>query len=261
MATPSQKAHLAAFVLNNIGVSLLRCRSCKKSIKAFGYALTIVKDLVKCSNVEPGEASHRQSPLSQSYLETLVHTASKDLATATRESYNDSLQDTGPSFCTLDSYNSIVAIQASMQEPSMSLSLSAFLIRIELDGKTLQECDHEDPNLISAIVLYNLANAYKYLAATGNEIDSNGHLQCAFNLLQLSYSILDNHCRKDTNEHFTDICIPLVILVLKSLMNCASSLGRVGNESNFAEHIVFLQEYLQQLEVLYSCNAAAAAVA
>jgi len=259
MTTPFQKAHLAAFALNNIGISLLQCRSCKKSIEALGYALTVVKDLVKCSSEEQGEVVHRQSPLSQGYLETLVDSASKDLASVTSARHDESVRDSNPEVCTLVSYNSIVAFQASMQEPSMLLSSPAILIRIELEGKTLQECDHEDPNLIAAIVLYNLANAYKYLAATDDEIDSTSHLQCAFKLLRLSYSVLDNHCRNDTDEQITDICIPLVILVLQSLVSCANLLGRVGEESNLADYIHFLQEHLHQQKVLYSCNTAAAA--
>ncbi len=212
MTTPSQKAHLAAFALNNIGVSLLRCRSCKKSIEALGNALTIVKDLAKCSREEQGEVIHQQSRLSQEYLETMVDSASKDLATFTSEHHNDSVRDSNPEVCTLVSFNSIAASQASMQEPHVLLSSSAILIRIELEGKSLQECDHEDLNLIAAIVLYNLANAYKYLAATDNEIDSTSHLQKAFKLFRLSYSVLDNHCRNDTDDQITDICIPLVIL-------------------------------------------------
>jgi len=103
----------------------------------------------------------------------------------------DALQDPDPEFFTLASYNGTTAIQACMQWPSTLLASPAFLIRIELEGMTVQECDHEDPNLISAIVFYNLANAYKYLAATDKESDTTSHLQCAFKLFHLSYSIID----------------------------------------------------------------------
>jgi len=57
----------------------------------------------------------------------------------------------------------------------------------------------------------------------------------------------------------TDICIPLVILVLQSLVSCANLLGRVGEESNLANYIHFLQEHLQLQEILYSFITAAAA--
>jgi len=246
MSTQFQKTFTTAIALNNAGVSLLK-RHCYGPAKdAFNDALKVMRIL---------STPCRDSEFSGVLLDNMLHKAYSDVSESQRH-----YQPVDATFRIVTEEESTDVIVARMQEPSYIAFSTIFLIRIEFEGKSIQECEHEDMNLQSSIILYNFGVVYKCLAATEATTEMVIlHLRRASQLFSLSFSALQKMMKNDSQDSAQDIIFS--ILALCGLASCASMLGMDTHKTECYSTMSVLSEYLLEDEECFSSTIFAAASA
>jgi len=247
MSTQFQQTFTTAIALNNAGVSLLRRHCYRQANDAFNDALKVMRDLST-----PCQARQHSSDL----LNSMLQKAYSDVFESQRYSQTDDA-----TFRIVTEEESTDVIVAGMQQPSYMAFSTIFLIRIELEGKSIQECQSEDLDVQSAIILYNYGVVYKCLASTEPRTElAIQPLRRASKLFSLSYSILQKLMPKaDCQGSAEDLS--LSILALCGLASCACMLGMEKDKMECYSTMLIFQEYLREEEECFNISPFAAASA
>jgi len=246
MSTAFDRAHTTAIALNNVGVSLLR-RQCYQPAKhAFHSALQAIQEVsssvLKDGDYIPSPRFEAALQSSYSYLSRSAVADNAKIRVITEE-------------------ESANVISALVQEQNFLNCSTSFLIRIEFEGTSIQDCRNRDMVIESSIIMYNYGMIYKCLATTEATMEMTlQRLAKASELFGLAFAVLQNPCQ----AYYGSLeMLSLSILVLCCLASCAFTLGLEEEEKEYHSNMIVLQEYLAEeqypLGTVMSIAAAAAA--
>jgi len=229
MSTEFDEAYTTALALNNVGVSLLR-RQCYQPAKhAFHSALQAIRE-VSSSVLQDGQyisSPHFEAVLQSSYThlsQSAVADDAKIRVITEEESAN--------------------VISSFVQEPNFLDSSTNFLIRIECEGKSIQDCRNRDMVMESSIIMYNYGMLYKCIASTEATTEITlQRVKKASELFRLAFGVLQNPCQ----DYYGVLeMLAFSILVLCCLADCAFLLGLETEEKEYHLKMIELREYLSE---------------
>jgi hypothetical protein len=256
MSTSLQQAYMTATALNNMGVSLVERQCLDKASEAFGDAIGIMKEIASLAEgTSTGTAHHCQVQSSQNFdaaiQKSRYHLAQGQLLQAKNISGSD--------FCVVTEEGCGPVLAAALQSGNILGNSVTFLIRIELEGKSIHELDYNGHHLQSAIILHNFAIMYKCRASTASSpSEAKRHLENSFKLFNLALSVLQNEAPE--TEGVIPEALPVSIMVLYSLFLLTDMLGRDTTEcETYYSMFVDTAEIFLQLETVKNVSVAAAA--
>jgi hypothetical protein len=241
--TSNMSIQRVAIALNNMGVSLLERGCYDLARETFQDAVCVMKEVFASSSRQQEEPGKR--PLSASTLDDKLQKASCNLShTSSFEAAHNSKID----LCVLTEEESATVIGAALCQELLSASslTTTFLVRME--GKLDQGCaSHLD--ISSSIILYNYGNAYKCLATTAETAAcAKQFCQGAFQLFQLSHSLLEKTNLQDDDEGDLELFVPIMsILILQNLVSFALILGMECEAQTYYSQLLHQQEYLKEV--------------
>jgi len=160
------KVHLSALTLNNLGISFIqRCHE-EQACKAFEDALTIITAMVQFDDGNTLDCSLSSS------IDTIMSKASSTIIDITENMCPSPFQ-----IMTIDDIAQMVQkVIQDVSKPSYPI-----FICMKVEGTLLEICKYEDLIVKTAIILYNFASAYKFLATMKKmtRTQQNHYLECA----------------------------------------------------------------------------------
>jgi len=145
-STQFQEAYTTAIALNNVGVLLLQRHRYGLAHDAFKNALQAMRNLSKPTGDMQSSSLHFDAVLRRAYC---------ILSQNSMENVEDDSR-----FRIITEGESADVIAAAVQESTFFNFSTTFLIRIELEGKSILECQGEDMKMESCIIMYNYAVLY-----------------------------------------------------------------------------------------------------
>jgi hypothetical protein len=218
MKTSLQKAYTAAIALNNMGVSLLERRCYRQAMEAFSDAMTVMRE-ISMLHKEPSNMVYKRPSLRPSYTnDAKLQKAIYNLAHCQRDVDPDHKSDSHINFCVLTERGCTAVIGSALQDESIFKSSTTFLIRVELERKSIHDCLDRDRAFESAIILHNLGNAYKCLASVATSASTaKKNLESSLKIFELSYSVLQNEWSPELDQELSSQVLHISILVLRSI--------------------------------------------
>ena len=207
------EAAKTAIALNNIAVSLLVRHSYGQALEVFNDAVVILRSVLPQDQEDLPTAQVQCWNL----LVLSLQKATRNLARCEQTTGAASLHD----FCIFNEENSRQILEALQQgEQSISLKSTA-LIRIELEGRSFGDViDVFDGNFEAAIILYNYASCYRFLASTTSEVNLAQYaVTGAFNLYDIARTLLQED---RTNEMDALQYLPILLLVIRAQTEIAT---------------------------------------
>jgi hypothetical protein len=247
MVTSFQRAYTTAIALNNMGVSLLERRCYNQAVDAFGDAVTVMRKVFRYSQGSPAKASKPRRLCGPSTLDFMLQKARYNLANCQRDFDSGQKSDSQMNFCIITEEGFAAVIRTVLQDTDTFASSKTFLVRIELEGKSILECENREPEFEAAIILHNFGNLYMCLASTAtSSARTRQHSQSAIGLFELSHTVLKNYYSED--HEFLGQVLPVSILVLRSLVILTSFLGMESDEQAYYSDILDLQDFFLEVE-------------
>jgi hypothetical protein len=260
--TSFQRSYTTAVDLNNIGVSLLERRCYAAATETFKDAVSVMKELSTSfrASTSTEESTCPLSP--SSVLDSMIRRASQGFS---RPSCPP--QD-GANLCVLTEDESATFVVSALQSTEILSAEATYAIRLELGGRSIQNCGSRGLALQSAaVILHNFGAAHACMATTTKcPIHAHQRYQGAFTLYTLAFSHLHNRCSledfQDSEELLVCCNLPLSLLALTSLIRLAILLGKPEEAQVFYLRMVELQEdFLEMEEVLGVATLGTAAAA
>lgn len=264
-----QRFYTTAMALNNMAVSLLERHAYTEALEIFNDAVSIVKEVfsTSASLSQQQEEDHRQT---LELLDAKLHKGAFYLAQCdqrtieTTTHHRSSSDNTAVHFCVFSEEECETVIGAALKDRFNAASerRTAFLIRVELNGKSLDDCTQKNPDFESSILLHNFATAYTCLACTESCTDlARKYCQSAYQLYTLTYSLLQSRSQQDKesndqNEDDDDSVLEqqqdlsVSILALKNLINLAEVLGFQQDRGVFQTHLEDLGDLFLEVAFL-----------
>ena len=174
-----------------------------------------------------------------------------------RSSLEESSQETHPTVVVLTEENAS-AMNANMDKQAATSGLTAnplFFIRIELSRKSIWECARSDPVLEPSIVLHNFGSSHAALASIASSIDMvRAHAQPAYVLCNFAKEIMQEHMNAvagfEHSEEFLSYFLPISILILRTLVDLAITIGMPLDAGTHSLELVSRQRHLSSMSLV-----------
>jgi len=204
---------LAAFALNNLGISFIQRRQDEQARQAFEDALTMLAAVVR---------SHEENTsdyILSSSIDTIMSKASSAILDITKDTCSSSFQ--------IVAMDDIAQTVHKVTQEPCDTRLTTF-IRMELEGTIFEIWEHEDPIVCTAVLLYNFASAYKLLATTKDitttTTQRSKYLERALQIFEILLSLVDSKSASVATD--VDGCglepLAFSILALHGLVVCST---------------------------------------
>jgi len=231
--------------LNNMAVSLVKCRCYNQAIDVFDDAVAVM----------------RQKPTDEILVDinAKLEKASQHLSNAQREECAATNDTTGIQVNVITEEDIADSVRTVLQEAVESpRSVKTFLIRIEIMATRFSNNNKHFGGLLAAILLHNYGSAFMCMAGTVDCPNRAIHLcDASFKLFQLSCSnlvtISSSHFTIDYDE-LTVRLFPLSVLVLQSLDRMATVLGLTSDAITYYTTMLDVLESFIKMDVLYFCS-------
>jgi hypothetical protein len=236
---PFQSLNTAAMALNNMGVALLERARHSESIKAFGEALGLMRELSE-------NRSEQELQIACSAIEAKLGKIIRDLSRCLSSVDGDKEKEP-TRFCVISLKDSATAVRSCLQ--NVTLSSSVFLIRIELMAISSTDDKDYSVGLESSVILYNFGIAFRCMASGAHSMSDNSAVR-AFNLLQLSISTLDTWYDQSDDVLMTEH-LPVTILILQRLVLITAKLQMESESQRYVCRLKRLQNKFVKADAVH----------
>lgn len=257
MTTYFQKAYTVAVALNNMGVTLMERGCYQHAMGALADAISIMKEISVASQ-DPQAVTCQRSLHSYAAFESKLSKARSNIFSS--QPLDAKIASAANNFCVVTEEGCGTIIAPALLRGQIFTTRVTFLIRIELEGKSIQECECREPHLESACILQNFANAHASMSTVCTDpAQARLGLENAFKLFELAYSVLQNEeSEPDTVTTIAQV-LPIMIMVLRSLVLLSSALRRDTEEEGYHADIINMGEVFLETAIPETMTAAAAA--
>jgi hypothetical protein len=233
-----------------MGVSLIERRCYSQGMDALSDAVSIMKEI---------SATSQEVTLSTFSVDTKLSRARQYLAHCERGDFaaESNIKGSKMNLCVLNVEDSSAVIGAALKGANdvFTFPSTIFLIRIELNGKSLQDCDKQKPDPESSLIQHNLANAYTCMACVTTDADHAKEMcLCAFQLHGLAFLVLQSQYSDEGAEHGVLLkrqqLHPIFIIVLRSLISLSSVLKLESAAQFYYVHMIEMGKSLLERELI-----------
>lgn len=247
----TEQFYMGAVALNNSGVSLLERNCYRQAMDVFNDAVAVMR--VIASPQEPQVGVHRRSASCDIDLDAKLANATYQITHAVPACSKPG------QFCTFTEEESAAVIGAALQQDGTALlnpEATIYLVRIEMRGRSIRDCDMSNVDLESSIILANFANSYKCLASVATSVETAmQYVAGAYRLFELSHSLIQS--QRENEEYY----VPMSIHITGNLIGFAAMLGMDAEAEHFYDELLDLQECLAEIDCIVSTSSQIAAAA
>ena len=253
--TTLNQAYAAAIALNNIGVSLLERHCFTDAAAILRDAATVMKGVSETIQ----EQTSAFTPLNSRSEGVLP--SPENLSNMIRNANSKSINSRGIAgaqvniFVISEEESAYVASANMGDQTSFPMDIT-FLIKLEMRRCSLRDCETCDPVLEASVIMHNFGAAHRFMAlnprTTAQEVSSTEQIddcyRAAYLLCDLAFSLMQEPSvrrRLQENENYCSHCLPVSILVLRSLISLSVLLGLPAEAELLYSELLSLQgEYL-----------------
>jgi hypothetical protein len=237
MSSPQSltQEHRAAIVLNNMGVSLLERRAYTQGMETLKDAIFLMKRVFRPT---ASSSSFDTNKISSSYADVKLRRAIKRMASPKPV----------PSSVNVD----VIFHDGSLSETLRGNSSSPYTCPIRIEADDIDYQEDRDPDLESAVMLYNFGIAHICLSKLSKK--PSKLQEAALKLFDMASTIVSNSNtipqRRFENEicEMTETRLLLEVAVLKTVVKLLTEMGKYSEANASYQQLVLIGSAINELE-------------